>query len=497
MCKIKRYTTIEFIFAVQSHKMKFFKFLVFFLSILAFFSINSCKKDQKILKDKTAKLQFSKDTVLFDTVFTSIGSATKRLKVYNPYKEKLIISNIRLKGTAGAAYRLNIDGLSSSMATEVELAGRDSLFIFVEVTINPSSTLTPFIVEDAIEFETNGNLQQVKLVAWGQNAHYIYPDRKIEGLPDFSIIGCDTTWTDNTPHIIYGYAVVDSSCKLTIKEGTKIYFHSGAGLWIYKGGSLKVEGTKDKPVVFQGDRLDNAFADEPGQWDRIWINEGSVDNEINYAIIKNAFIGLQLETLQGNMGNQLKLSNSIIKNMTGIGIFSRFYKVNAQNVVISNCAQYTLAATLGGEHNYTHCTFANYYSKSDKPRQTPSVLLNNYNNVQSIPLSVNFENSILFGDLANELKFDSNTGAAFNLKFENCLVKADNTINTSDASVFINCLVNEDPKFKDARKNDYTLLENSPLIDKASVSIANKVPLDINEKNRLPLPDIGAIEYIP
>lgn len=497
MCRIKRYTTIAFIFVAQNYEMKLFKLFLFFISISLFFFTYSCKKNEKILKDRGVKLQFSRDTVLFDTIFTSIGSATKRLKVYNPYKEKLIISNIRLKNTASAAYRLNIDGLSSSIAKEVEIAGGDSLFIFVEVTINPTSTLTPFIVEDAIEFETNGNFQDVKLVAWGQNAHYIYPNRKIKGLPDFSIIGCDTTWTDNTPHIIYGYAVVDSLCKLTIKEGTKIYFHSGAGLWVYKGGSLKVEGTKEKPVTFQGDRLDNAFADEPGQWDRIWINEGSVDNEINYAIIKNGFIGLQIETLQSNMGNQLKLSNTIIKNMTGVGIFSKFYKVNAYNVIVGNCAQYTLAATLGGEQNYTHCTFANYYSKSDKPRQTPSILLNNYNNAQSIPLNINFENSILFGDLANELTFDSNTGAAFNVKFESCLVKADKTINTDDVSIFNNCLVNQDPKFKDARKNDYTLLDKSPLLDKGNVAIANKVPLDINEKNRLPLPDLGAIEYIP
>ncbi len=135
------------------------------------------------------------------------------------------------------------------------------------------------------------------------------------------------------------------------------------------------------------------------------------------------------------------------------------------------------------------------YSKSEKPRQTPSILLNNYNNVQAIPLTINFENSILYGDLSNELKFDSSPNAAFNVKFENCLVKADNTINTTDPLIFISSIVNEEPQFKEVKNNNYSLTENSIALDKASEVFAKKVPFDIFGKSRLFLPDIGAIEF--
>ncbi len=71
----------------------------------------SCKKD-KLLTSPTATLNFSSDTILFDTVFTTAGSATKQLRVINPYRQKIRISKIYLEGGNVSPYILNVDGVS-------------------------------------------------------------------------------------------------------------------------------------------------------------------------------------------------------------------------------------------------------------------------------------------------------------------------------------------------------------------------------------------------
>ena len=274
------------------------------ISGLVLMMIASCQKDEKINSSPSVKLSFSADTIIFDTVFTTIGSITKEISVYNKESEKIVISSINLAGGNNSRYSINVDGVPGTHFNDVEIGPNDSIFVFARVNINPGDADLPFIVTDSIVFETNGNIQDVDLVAWGQNANFILWDTDRPGLPKYKIVaaeGVDTTWTKSLPIVVYGYAVVDSTGSLTIEPGTKVHFHSGSGLWIYKGGSLKVLGTLEEPVYFQSDRLDGFYQYLPGQWDRIWINEGAVDNVIEYAVIRNGFIGLQLETLQEYM----------------------------------------------------------------------------------------------------------------------------------------------------------------------------------------------------
>ncbi|MDP4586890.1 MAG: hypothetical protein NWS86_01825, partial [Flavobacteriales bacterium] len=83
---------------------------LFFLPLIvlvAFFS--SCKKDE-VTTDPNALLNFSADTVLFDTVFSTIGSTTQLLKVYNQNDQAISISNIQLEGGNNSMYRINVDG---------------------------------------------------------------------------------------------------------------------------------------------------------------------------------------------------------------------------------------------------------------------------------------------------------------------------------------------------------------------------------------------------
>lgn len=470
----------------------------------------SCRKEVGFNTDKNTKLKFSEDTVLFDTVFTQVGSATKQFKIYNPYKKKLLIKRIWLAGGSNSQFRLNIDGVPGNTASDIELMPNDSLFIFAEVTVNPLNVNSPMIVSDSIFFETNDNVQDVDLVAWGQDAHYIRPDTYIAGLPPLNIIAKENqniTWSNDKPYVIYGYAVVDSAACLNISEGTRIHFAKNSGLWIYRYGCLNVNGSKASPVVFQGARLDYDYREVAGQWDRIWINEGATSN-INFAEIKNAFIGLQLETILGrdNPDNTLlTLRNTKIANMTAYGIYTKYYNLRASNVLVTNCAENTLAITMGGNYSFRHCTAANFYNTGSQ-RQSPSVVINNYNSAQVFPLdSCYFGNCILYGNIENEISIDSKSGQAFNYLFENSILKIDPTTSTTNTANYNNIIKNPpnitidgasvQPLFSNVNLLDYRLRANAPGINAGNVAIGLQVPLDLDEYGRDGTPDMGCYEY--
>ncbi len=468
------------------------------------FMLFACQKDP-IDADPDVTLDFSQDTVFFDTVFTTLGSITQSFTVHNKGKQKISISTIRLAGGSASFYRMNVDGQAAFEVNDIEIESEDSLYIFCRVTIDPTDERNPFVISDSIVFETNGNIQDVNLVAWGQNANYILADTYIAGYPKFKIIAHEneiTRWTSDRPYVIYGFAVVDSTGLLEIDRGTRVYFHNNSGLWIYKGGTIKAKGSVDAPIVFQGDRLEEFYKDLPGQWDRIWINEGSVNNEIDYAIIRNGFIGLQLETLQEQMGNQLILSNTRIENMTGYGILTRFYNLTAYNNVVVNCGQYLAAFTWGGIYDIRQCTFANYWSSS--VRVTPSIVLNNFATdaddvVYPFEFQGYFGNNIFYGRNEEELLLLIDAGAAFNYKFDHCSLRT--LLDVSDQAIYPGCTVNEDPLFFDYLENNYQLDTLSPAIDKGNPEVLTQSFFDlrrdfIETTRELNLPDIGAYEFV-
>ncbi len=476
-------------------------FITIIISSLSFMLlVGSCKKENSFAEGNI-NLSFSTDTILFDTLFTTIGSSTYTLIVTNNEDQKVNISQIYLGEGQSSQYRMNVDGYSGYNLSDIEIAAHDSIYIFVEVTIDPNSSTDPMLVTDSILFSTNGNLQDVKLIAYGRDAYFILPNKHIEGLPPFNIVareGIDTTWASDKPIVIYGYAVVDSTATLRIKKGTEIYFHNKSGLWVYKGGSIKINGTKEKPITFQGDRPEAYYEDLPGQWDRIWINEGSIDNEINYAIIKNGFIGIQAEIFQQHMGNKIIIKNTIIENMSGVGILSRNQNIDAENLLISNCKQYNMALTMGGNYEFRHCTFANYWNYDI--RKTPAIYINNYYKDQNDVINnfdlskADFYNCIIYGNADEELVLDDiNNGTIFNYLFDHALLKTQNT--TSDVNFWKNIVLNKNPNFVSTSDNDYHIESESAAINKGKAGVLP--PKDLDDVTRdVSTPDLGVYEFI-
>ena len=182
--------------------------------------------------------------------------------------------------------------------------------------------------------------------------------------------------------------------------------------------------------------------------------------------------------------------------MSNIGLLAQGSNVDAHNLVIRDCSQYLVALNIGGNYNFTHCTFANYWNYyQNRNRNTPSILLNNYyegidGNVYVRDLeSANFTNCIIYGTLSTEISFQENSSGNFNYAFQNCLIKLDPNINQADN--YFDCIINEDPIFVDSEEGDLTLNESSPAIN--SGVLLSGYLIDINGNTRIN-PDVGAYE---
>ena len=495
---------------------------------------SSCKKDN-LLTDSNASLVFSEDTVMFDTVFTSVGSATQVFTVHNTYNQRLSISSISLANGGASYYRLNVNGVPGKYFSNVEIEANDSLWIFVEVTIDPNSGTTPLIAEDAIYFNTNGHQQSVVLQAYGQDAHF-FPssncgEQRSQCTPLFKLKDCaggsfSLHWTNDKPYVIYGYAILDSGYTLTIDPGVRVHFHNNSGLIVLNTAKLIVNGTLSDPVTFQGDRLGDEFKDVPGQWDRIWFStitsiditscpvgivkgSGPKDNKLNYAIIKNGFVGIQSDSAGSTITPAVELNNTIIKNFASTALYGNGSFVEANNCVFANSGEYLSFLPFGGGYRFLHCTFANYWNNSN--RSTPSMLFNNYyvdiNSVLQIrPITAYFGNCIMYGNQDNEIGFDTiTTGGYVNLTIDHCLFKADNDTYNGSANHYVNSIRNVDPNFKDIDNNIYELdsasAGTSPAVHTGDIAITNITAVcstDIKQAVRpMPAgtqPDLGAYE---
>ncbi|MDD3722963.1 MAG: hypothetical protein PHW92_10865 [Lutibacter sp.] len=488
--------------------MRYYLTFLFALTLLIF---SSCRKDFSTVLS-SGNLSFSKDTVYLDTVFTNIGSSTYNLKVYNKSNKDISIPFVGLGRGENSFYRLNIDGIPGKVFENVEILAKDSMYIFIETTIDYNQVTNP-IYTDSIIFDNGENLQEVKLVTLVKDAHFLYPSKDSNGFIEKISIGKttagedlkvngfylkdNTTFTNEKPYIIYGYCAVPESKTLTIEAGTNIHFHENSGLIVSKNATLIIDGKLNEEVLIEGDRLEPKFSEIPGQWGAIWLRAGSKNNSIKNTIIKNASAGIIADSIANNASPTLTIKNSQIYNSSNYGILGRETNIYGENLVINNSGQSSLACEGGGTYNFVHSTFANYWDNSF--RQSPSVLINNFmvSNTQTVEkrdlFAANFTNCIIDGNNNIELVIDQVEGTIFNYSFKNNLIRFKDT---NDSSHYIDNIFNGNPHFKSSENNKLIIGENSDAIKKGSEEMRFLVPNDILGVIRTMPPDIGAYQHI-
>jgi hypothetical protein len=433
------------------------------------------------------------------------------------------VEQIALKA-ASSPYTLTVNGDSGPLAREVEIRGRDSLLLLVKASLGPGAENTPFLVEDQVQFRTNGNEQQVALVAYGQNAYFHRAE----------VLACNTVWRNDKPHVIYDFVRVDAGCSLTIEEGVRVYAHAGAGIVIR--GSLLVnpnlapsdELTPNDPrfVRFAGDRLEAAYSEIPGQWRGIQFDATSQGNVVRYAEIKNAGFGLLVFNPENRQPRpNVLVENTIIKNISGAslnfasggasfdgaGVLSFSGDFILRNCLLTNCGEYAVRGLQGGNFDLNFCTIANYTPSFQ--RRTPSL---NFSDVltlasgrpgPSVLPTVSILNSIVWGSNPdNEIGFENASLYARQITVRNSLLRTDTYKDVGSATQLgfggtgTNNILNKDPEFISwpgqprGRRFDYRLDTLSPASNRPL--LAPLVPRDLLNKPRSATPDLGAYERL-
>ncbi|TRZ45179.1 hypothetical protein [Robertkochia solimangrovi] len=494
----------------------------------------SCREDFEYAP-LSSDLVFSRDTVYLDTVFSNIGSSTYSLKVYNTTDEAVNIPEILLESNNDSKYRINVNGSPGKAFTNVPLAKGDSLYIFIETTLNIedlSAEASEFLYTDNLLFRSGSREQKVALVTLVKDAVFMYPKRN-NGIKESIEIGLDENgepvriegfelsdeelhFTSDRPYVIYGYAAVPEGKTLAIDPGSRVHFHEGSGIYVMPGGKLEINGalsddqeSMENEVIFEGDRLEPEFARVPGQWGTIWIATGSNDNTINHLTIKNAIAGIIAE---GRITDKptLNISNSKILNSGNMSLLSRDAWINAENSIFGNAGLISVYCTQGGFYRFLHCTIANYWDAGF--RATPALLIDNY--ITTIDGSLtgsdlvmaDFSNCIIYGNKNREFILDRYANAEFNFNFDHSLLHFEDLTGAfedipdydfSNTELYNTVTLNTDPLFRDPFIELFMIEDGSGAIDIGNVEKAQHLPDDLSGRSRLPLPDAGALEYQP
>jgi hypothetical protein len=466
--------------------------------------------EEKFETSAGADLSFSLDTLRFDTVFTELGSATRNFRVYNDAKLPVQISNISLEKQESSSFRLNVDGLTGNRIQDIEIEAQDSIWVFVEVTIDPDLPLSvsPFIVDDQIVFETNGNIQKVRLESWGQNANYL-PNRSHSN--KVSILSCDLDdliWDDPKPYVIYGTLLIDS-CHLIIPQGARIYVHGGVAnndLGTYNDGiiytlpeaRISIEGSLEHPVLFRDDRLEEEYI---GLWGGLRFGPQSGPHAISHAVFQNAAIAVTVDS-----ASTLEMENVIIESTAGFGLFGRHASVNATNCLFHSNGAASVALTYGGNYRFSYCTVANFGNDSE------GLVLNNFYCTDPLCLELirlntlesEFTNCIIVGSAADELLLSDATPEGeegyFNYQFNHCIVRVNDLVDEENfPDFFDHCVSCIEWTFADTlfeNQNDYDFHLDSLSIAEQKALPLPGVRFDLEGNLRdFDFPDIGCYEY--
>lgn len=493
---------------------KQFSRYLFILVSASLIILAGCVKE-RFATEGSVRLAFSQDTLRFDTVFTEIGSATRSFKVYNSNDLPIRISNVALKEGSGSKFRFNIDGLKGPVAEDIEIGADDSIYVFVEVTVDPDDPLSesPFVISEELIFRINGNTQNVILEAWGQNANYI-PNRY--GKNGVALISCDFNtieWNDPKPYVIYGILVIDE-CTLVWPAGARIYIHGGiarttdvAGnrifyndglVFVGPSGKLNSLGNVNDPVIVEGDRLEEFFGDIPGQWQGIRLDKNSKGNVFNHTTVKNSLYGIFADS-----ASSVALDGCQIYNTSTDGILAFNATVRADNCLIYNNGRNSFSAILGGQYEFNYCTLANY--GNDQPAvgiaggycyDFPECDI-----FKELPTQARFNNCVITGSNRDELWWIPSENSVNDLFLEHSLIRIDELMDEGNFPEFMETYTNEsinrqrnDSLFADLGEFDFRPDTLSVLENKALPLPGIVTDLEGNDRD-VATPDIGCYEY--
>ena len=466
--------------------------------------LSACQ--QGILSDDPSlRLSFSHDSLLFDTVFTDMGSSTRTVMVYNPNKNAVKINRICMQ--RGAYFQINLDGENQlDKLQNITLRGGDSLFLFVRATIDPQELNTPVLIEDSVAFLVNDNLQHVLLQAYGQNVEILRSEERLLQYDNLLL-------TNEKPYLIYDTLVITGN--LSIQPGATLYMHSGSMIYAY--GNVIAKGTMASPITIRGDRTDRLFDSVPyrvacGQWGGLFfIDTESIlphKYELDYLDITSGTVGLFAFSDNSLRRPKMSLSNSRIHNHAQYGLVLENVDATVANTEISNCASHCVYLA-GGNHRFIHNTIAAFYGfphttinihNNMLAEDVAAVYINNLSK-NSAPTISSFYNCIVTGARKNNIVLATPLPDYYEGQFVGNYMRAD-SLSTSFATKNVYASDSDSVVFRNTyylldeyRYYDFRLDSLSPARGIADSISALSYPYDRLGIRRKQNPDAGCYEY--
>lgn len=366
------------------------------LALVVALGVSGCVDRMEFSTDPRHRLAFSADTIAFDTLFTDVSSATQMFLIRNQNRENLSIAHAKVAGGEDSPYRVNIDGLAGTTFADLVIRGGDSMYVFVEVTIDPREQDEPFEVRDSLQFTLeSGVTQQVIFTASGQDATVLRG----------GVVDVDTWLTAERPYLIYDSLRVEEGSTLYLAPGTRLFFADRVEMKVY--GRIEAVGTADSLVVFRGARTDRMFDYLPydrlsAQWGGITLHESSKDNVFEYCDIHSGTYGLRAKGVSLE-DNKIVMRNSQIHNVDDDALQLTLCKAYFSNSLFTNAGGHCVNI-LGGQMDFLHCTMANFFPwKSERGVAVNIVNYVEEENAIYPLLGVNFINSIITGSKDDEL----------------------------------------------------------------------------------------------
>lgn len=399
-------------------------FSVLLLAIMLSVPFVACDDEAGFSSSPSLLLEFSNDTIMFDTIFTEASSPTAGIMVHNRNGDGVRISTVQLASGGASGFSIMVDGQYGDYMRDLEVRAKDSILVLASVCLDKNGGDMPLLVEDSLFFNLESGVQQkIRLMAYGMDVV------RFNGLN----VVADTLMPAGH-YVVYDSLTIAENVTLGLSPGVTLYFHDNAFMRV--NGTLKATGTQRNPVVMRGDRTDRMFPylpyDRiPGQWGGVVISSTSNGNVLTHCDIHSADYGVKVE--QGDtVAQRLTIESSKIHNFHG----NALELVNAHATVVNSLlanAQGNCVKVVGGDVEFVHCTIANFYVWKQR-----DVALALHNSIDGVPVPLRkalFANCIIAGSKKDEVmgylsQFGDTVPNAANYRFENSLI---NTVAEGDS----------------------------------------------------------------
>lgn len=420
----------------------------YILCILGFgLSLAACREDWNDVDPRGTLKIPSEFQISLDTVLGNTASSVYRFNFRNPGAKTIVYSRIYLQKEEQSPFSINVDGQGGPDIQNVRVLGKDSLYLFV--CSKKNSTVHRDYIRDTLVLVGEGEVRKIPIRAYME---------QVTPIKDRWIWTAQTSFTENSSYLLEKGFEVPAGEVVTLPAGVHFYFVQNDSTCVIRG-TLRAGGTVEAPIVFSSNRTDRYYHKKAGQWAGLTFTGESGMHTLQHVHIRNANTACTLE------GCDWTAENCILSYST------RAILSKAARMILSNCLLYghwmKTMEMYAGSLRMTHCALYANENRGGVLMQISSSLDSagtTYDKITRLRVC----NSILYGNLDNEILLYTTQDSLLKAQFQNNLLRISEQNRNRYAGYWPE--TNNwpyDPAFSNPDQEDFTLKTLSPARNKS------------------------------